>query len=148
MAVDYDPQKAHEYYERHKKLKGRGKRSTKGFSKTQKAQWAYAKEQLKEEHREIGHNITEESKATRQELSDTAKSRIKALRESLKGMSKEERAEAKERITGLIDSIKERLRGDKADLTETTKGKREQESEDYEQRKDTAYKTIKAMGKK
>ena len=45
MAVDYDPQKAHEYYERHKKLKGR--RSTSGFSSQQKEMWSYAKDQLK-----------------------------------------------------------------------------------------------------
>ena len=49
--VDYDPVKAHEYYERTKRLKGR-KRSTKGFSQKQKEQLAYAKDQLKQQQKE------------------------------------------------------------------------------------------------
>ena len=43
----YDPQKAKEYYEKHKKLKGR--RSTKGFDDKQKASWLYGKNQIKQQ---------------------------------------------------------------------------------------------------
>lgn len=47
MAVNYDPVKAHEYYEKHKKLKGRT--STKGFNQKQKEQAFYVKAQLTDE---------------------------------------------------------------------------------------------------
>lgn len=40
----YDPQKAHEYYERNKELKGR--QSTKGFSDTQRQALSYTKNQI------------------------------------------------------------------------------------------------------
>ena len=43
----YDPQKAHEYYEKHKKLKGkRSKTSTAGFSQRQKEASMYVKSQI------------------------------------------------------------------------------------------------------
>ena len=48
--VDYDPQKAHEYYMKHRKLKG--KRSTRKFTQKQKEQWAYAKDQLKTQQKD------------------------------------------------------------------------------------------------
>ena len=38
-SVDYDPQKAHEYYEKHKKLKGKTRKKT----QTEKEQEYYAK---------------------------------------------------------------------------------------------------------
>lgn len=42
MAVDYDPVKAHEYYEKNKKLKGRKK----GLKGQKKEQFAFVKSQL------------------------------------------------------------------------------------------------------
>jgi hypothetical protein len=50
-SVDYDPKKAHEYYMKHRKLKGR-KRSTKGFSESQKEQLVYAKDQIKKQQKD------------------------------------------------------------------------------------------------
>ena len=41
--VNYDPKAAHEYYMKHRKLKGK-KHSTKGFGDTQKEQWEYVKD--------------------------------------------------------------------------------------------------------
>ena len=144
MAVDYDPIKAHEYYEKHKKLKGRkGKHSTKGFSTRQKEQWAYAKDQLSQEHKEIGKSITEDSKAIRKALSEKAKNMVSQLRGKLKGMSKQERAKWKERISDMISEIRDELKTDKANLTEETKGRRSIEREDYANRKDDAYNKIK-----
>lgn len=44
----YDPTKAHDYYMRTRKLKGRRPQfSTKGFSEKQKQAWAYIKEQVR-----------------------------------------------------------------------------------------------------
>jgi hypothetical protein len=141
MAIDYDPQKAHEYYMKHRKLKG--KHSTKGFSKTQKEQWAYVKDQLSTEHKEINKNITEEAKERRKALAEEAKEMISALRSRLKNMSKEEKAQWKERISNMISDIREELKSDKGALTEETKGNREQEKLAYSARKDKAYERIK-----
>ena len=146
MAVDYDPKKAHEYYEKHKKLKGRRKtHSTKGWSQRKKEQWAYAKDQLSEEHKAIGKNITETSKSTRAAMSAAAKEKISALRERIKSLPKEQKKAAREQIKGVIENIRGKLKADKQQLTDATKGKREQEKEDYSKRKDVAYNTIKNM---
>ena len=56
--VNYDPKAAHEYYMKHRKLKGR-KRSTKGFDDTQKEQWAYAKEQLRTQRKQRNESSKE-----------------------------------------------------------------------------------------
>lgn len=145
MAIDYDPIKAHEYYEKHKKLQGR-RRSTKGWSQTKKEQWAYAKDQLAQEHKAINKGITESSKERRKQLSEDTKSAIARLRERLKNMPKEEKAEWRDRIRGMCDDLRGKLRQDKEQLSEMTKGAREQEKNAYEVRKDIAYATIKGFG--
>lgn len=144
MAVDYDPIKAHEYYEKNKKLKGR--RTTKGWSQTKKEQWAYAKAQLSEEHKAINKGITESSKSRRSQLSEATKDAISRLRERLKNMPKEQKAVWRERISGMCDDLRSELRANKEQLTETTKAVREQEKQAYEVRKDIAYATIKGQG--
>ena len=113
MSVDYDPQKAHEYYEKHKKLKGR--HSTSGFSSSQKEQFAYAKQQLLQQKKDRNATnaaninaqkqasvtqIEEAKKAQKEQLSNAAKAKIDQLRAQLKGMSKIQKAQAKSRIQG------------------------------------------------
>ena len=106
-SVDYDPIKAHEYYEKHKKLKGR--HSQKGMSDDQKAQWAYAKQQLKDQYKAERDQITDDKSALnlaisermkeqKKFLQDQTNSKIEALRESLKNMPKEQKAQMKENI--------------------------------------------------
>lgn len=152
MAVDYDPKKAHEYYMQHRKLKGnkgrRKSRTTKGWSQQMKEQWAYAKDQLAQEHKAIGKGITEDSKEKRSSISERTKAAVSELRERLKGMSKEQKAEWRDRISSMIDELRGEAREEKAQLTEDTKGLREKEKVDYEARKDKAYETIKAMKSK
>lgn len=149
MAVNYDPVKAHEYYENYvKKGKRKGKRSTKGFSQTQKEQWEFAKEQLKNEHKQISSNITASAKERRQAISDRMKSAISQLRERLKGMSKEEKAEWKDRIQGMISDLRGEAKEDKASVSDSAKTARNTEKTAYETRKDRAYETIRAMGSK
>ena len=147
---DYDPARAHEYYEKHKKLKGRKKgtyHSTKGWSRRKKEQWAYVKEQLRQEHSEIGKGITAGGKSRRAALSAAAKEKIAAIRESIKNLPKEQKKEARERIKGVIADIRGKLKVDKSALTESVKGQRTKEKEDYAKRKDIAYQHIKSGGK-
>ena len=57
----YDAEKAHEYYEKHKKLKGR--HSTKGFSTRQKEMWMYGKAQLTNEKKANTKSVTEDTRS-------------------------------------------------------------------------------------
>lgn len=149
MAVNYDPVKTHEYYINYRK-KGltKGRHSTKGFSQTQKEQWQFAKHQLSEEHKAINKGITESGKQKRSALSATAKDRISALRERVKGASKEEKAMIREQVKGMIEQIRGQLKLDKEDVTAKTKSSREGEKTAYAKRKDQAYQHIKSLGNK
>lgn len=146
MAIDYDPQKAHEYYEQHKKLKGRksGRKAlvTRKFSQQQKEQWEYAKSQLSDEHKAINKDITESARADKAVLAEQAKEKISQLREMIKNLPKEQKAAARERISGMVDSIRAELKQEKESITESSKSTRQQESEDYKDRKEQAYDKI------
>ena len=64
----YDPVKAHEYYEKHKKLKGR--RSTKGMTDSQKAMAGYVKDKLNTEKKQ---KIQEEFSKKKTDVTSKAK---------------------------------------------------------------------------
>ena len=132
---DYDPQKAHEYYEKHKKLKGR--RSTKGFSDTQKEQYAYAKDQLRK-------------KEQRAQMSEQAKAKIdairNAMRSAMKNMSPEQKKAFKEKMNGLISGIRDDVKSAKAGLTKAGSEARKQAREEYQKGIDEAHDKIAAGG--
>ena len=133
----YDPVKAHEYYEKHKKLKGR--RSTRGFTQNQKAQWQYGKDQIKadekaeksdatsatrmkkqaisEDAKEKRQAIGEKAKADRKKFTEDCKAKVTALREKLKNMSPERKAVMRERINGQIAQIREQFASKKVDVS-------------------------------
>lgn len=85
----YDPEKAHEYYERTKKLKGR-QRSTSDLSEEGKKVWAVTKDSIKNEKKE---KIKQEK--------DSADQKIAQHRESAKA--------TKERITAKLKQLSEKL---------------------------------------
>ena len=168
----YDPQKAKEYYEKNKKLKGR-RRSTKGFTDNQKQAFSYVKDQINTEKKakikasseEINatakahkEDIAERAKARRQAFSEDCKEKVAALREKLKGMSKEQKARMKEKIQDAIDKIKidfsnkkaltsEVAKASKKAITENAKISRANKKADitaeYEQKLDNEYNAIK-----
>lgn len=55
----YDPVKAHEYYEKHKKLKGQ--HSTKGMTNSQKEMAAYVKDKLSAEKKQKLEGVTKKA---------------------------------------------------------------------------------------
>ena len=57
----YDPVKAHEYYEKHKKLKGR--QSTKGMTNSQKEMAAYVKDKLSAEKKQKLESVTKKAQS-------------------------------------------------------------------------------------
>lgn len=111
----YDPVKAHEYYEQHKKLTGR--RSTAGLNDAGKEAARYVRDQLKSEriskvnahkaqtdsniqtNTQIGKNKIESNKSIMQ-------SKIESLRAQLKSMSKEEKAARRESINAEIQTLR------------------------------------------
>ena len=96
---NYDPQKAHEYYEKHKKLKGN--RSTKGFSQEQKEYVKYGKAQLTEQRQKNMKGITNKAKESRDKIRQAGKEKNDQWREIRKSNVEKIRAEAmakKERL--------------------------------------------------
>ena len=82
----YDPVKAHQYYEEHKKLKGR-KTSTSKLNDTGKNTASYVKEQINKEKKE---SIESESKRYSNSIFETtseAKAKISQLQKKFKKLS-------------------------------------------------------------
>lgn len=140
---NYSPKAAHEYYLKHRKLKGRKKRrrqessgggptrsnaaqTTGPYELTDAAREAQRKSDrtttagLNDAGKAAAKNVKANLQAERKEKADAiaakAKERISALRESLKGMSKEEKAANKERIKRQIESIRNDVKAAKESL--------------------------------
>lgn len=94
----YDPVKAHEYYERTKKLKGR---STSGMSDEQKKTWNYVKEDITGEKRQKTEEIQKSSTSTIEGLRSEAAATRERISEKLKIWL--------EKITGESSSKKQTL---------------------------------------
>ena len=139
----YDPVKAHEYYMKHRKLKGR--HSTKGMSETQKKQWENAKQGLSEEHQAISKGITAHENARKDQAAIIAKFRIQQIRNRLEYVPKAKRAEFREKLGALIDNIRKDLSRSKRKLTKKAIAGRAAESVAYEGRKDQVYQQIKGQ---
>lgn len=113
----YDPVKRHEYYMKHRKLKGRQKRlSTAGLNEDGKIAAKEVKEAINAEQKEY----LEKQKAVMNE-------QIKALREQLKGMSKEERKARKEEFKQRIQALRDLYKDHKAKVKEYFEEKYAQE---------------------
>lgn len=134
---NYDPQKAHEYYEKHKQNKGR--RSTKGMTQTQKEQWGFAKSQINEQYKDFNKSVTENAKEERAALVDAAKAKITALKKRLKNLPKDER----EALQSQIASIRDNLTAGKQNITDSTKATKENAKAQKESDLDNAFNAIK-----
>jgi hypothetical protein len=152
MSVDYDPIKAHEYYEKHKKLKGRKKkaqqyvptvkRTKKGWNHTQKEQLDYAKAQLKNNLKKQLKKIEEDKQKQKEAAIKNAKRQIELIRVRLKYMSPEEREKMTGKINKAIDGIRQAKEAALSNLASGTKQAKKQARADYEKGIDEAYKKI------
>lgn len=108
----YDPVKAHEYYEEHKKLKGRS------LNDSGKAAAKYVRDKLNEEktqkikaHREKTDTEIEKlsnvKKSTIEAHKNNMKSRIDSLRNTLSSMSPEQKKVRKQGIQNMINQLRE-----------------------------------------
>lgn len=125
----YDPVKAHEYYEKHKKLKGRT--STKGFSQNQKEMAAYVKNQLNEEKKQKIQGISRMAKSQRTKFTKECSAAVSKLRAVLKHMPAGKRSFAKRRIQEEIDKIREKFAGRKNEVNTSAKVEKSKVREDY-----------------
>lgn len=96
----YDPAKAHEYYEEHKKLKGR-RTSTAGLNEEGRKAAAYVKKQLYDER---DSKIEEKKNATNQKINTDYENL-----ESVKAQRESELRQHTEQSQKQIDNIRERL---------------------------------------
>lgn len=140
---NYDPKAAHEYYMKHRKLKGRRKKGVQQSSgggpsgatnipassnyeltdaakesmrRTDRVSTAGLNDAGKAAAKNVKANLQAERKKKADVITARAKEMISALRESLKGMSKEEKAANKERIKQQIESIRNDVKTAKESL--------------------------------
>ena len=122
----YDPVKAHEYYEEHKKLKGRT--STAGLNEEGRKVASYVKSQITAEKKQRLEANSESRKSQisskREERKQAVEahkaemnSKIDALRTMLKGMSKEDRKANRERVQGLIAELRSENKAKRDELS-------------------------------
>lgn len=92
----YDPAKAHEYYLKHRQLKGNSSRkSTKGLNEAGKIA-----------AKEVKERIMEERKAALKQVTEATKAKIQSMRAQLKGMSKLQKQFAKGELQQQIEQIR------------------------------------------
>ena len=112
----YDPVKAHEYYIKHRELKGRD--STAGLNDEGKAAASYVKEQLTTEHKSKVEANKEDTTNQIDKLREQKKSNIEAhkaamqsqidrLKAKLSSMSSEDKQKNRDRITANISVLRE-----------------------------------------
>ena len=116
---NYDPQKAHEYYEKHKKLKGR-KKATR-----QEEQMAYAQSQLQKQQKSINakekywisvgasdklSRVKEQRQAQTRRLVKDASDKISQLKEKYMNATPEEQDAMREQISNAILNIREKTK--------------------------------------
>lgn len=132
----YDPVKRHEYYMKHRKLKGRKKRmSTAGLNEDGKIAAA-----------EVKAGINAEQKEYLDKQKEVMNGQIKALREQLKGMSKEERKARKEEFKQRIKALRDLYKDHKAKVKEFFNEKYAQELDKI--KADSSFVKVKKSKKK
>ena len=97
---DYDPKKAHEYYMKNRKLKGR--HSIKGMTQQQRERWIYERDKIKAGAKADRDKVTS---STRQEIAKRS-AEAEALREKIKKERLRFKAEAQRKITFIQEQLK------------------------------------------
>ena len=139
----YDPQKAHDYYMKHRHLKGR--RSTSGLNEQGKAAARYVKEQLQAEKKEA----LEKAKKVILDYVDRCKERIEQIKQ-MKQEAQKKLREEQDAINQEAEAIrsmpngpaKEKRKAELKKRREVLKGKRAKNKERNNELKEKAAKII------
>lgn len=119
----YDPVKRHEYYMKHRKLKGRQSRSS----------TASLNEEGKIAAKEVKSGIMEERKKAYETIKSEMNKKIDDLRQRLRGMPKFKRDKMKAKIQAEIKALREEAKEKKAKLKEEYQEKYLQELDKIKQ---------------
>lgn len=146
----YDSQYAHEYYMKHRQLKGRkkgsstkttstlSKESTAGLSKEQKAQLKTEWERIKADLADEKEAINEAKKEAIDSMNEKITSEIKALREAMKNIK--DNPLTKDAVKRRIEELKGIKKEARTKIQEAAKS-------DYNKQKEKAYSTYNAKVK-
>lgn len=129
----YDPVKAHEYYMKHRQLKGRQSRSS----------TASLNEAGKIAAKEVKDGIMAERKAAYEKLKEDIKKEIEAVRKAMKGKKSKG---AKEKLKQKIAAIRERNKAEREKIKEAYQEKYLQELDKIKQ--DASFAKVKGRRKK
>ena len=136
----YDPVKAHEYYEAHKKLKGRNRVT---LTEEGRAIAKNVKENLNKEKSSVIQRSNEHTKSIIDSNAKHLRNKVSSLNKFLKQLSKEEREAQKERIHDMINSLKRRNEESRERLLDKKKTANDSTREDYKRKYDTELEKIK-----
>jgi exonuclease VII large subunit len=147
----YDPAKAHDYYMKHRKLKGR---TTQSMSDKQKEAWTYARDQIGSEKKaKIASQKQTTDKAVQQlqqratALRDQITARLQTLSASL---SKQEKESERLKASAEREKVRSELKTAIANAREAYKSAKTKLDADYESKYQKEYDNIlsKIPGKK
>lgn len=127
----YDPQKAHEYYEKHKKLKGRT--STAGLNDAGKVAAKEVKEHIMEEKKAQIEALKEQMQERINTAKEQMQDKIDALKDQLAGMSKEERKAKREEIMAQIAGLRKDNKSLREKVRSENKAARQQVKEAFDE---------------
>ena len=135
----YDYQKAHEYYEQHKQLKGRT-RSKSQFS-----------DEGKQIYEVATYNIKQQKQKEQESIKTTTQGQIDQIQTAitqLKGLANDQRSKYKESINARISTLKEQLANKKAQFKSELEKKRTDIKSDNERASETAAKSKERLSEK
>ena len=168
----YDPKKAHEYYIKHRKLKGkRSKTSIAGFSKKQKEASMYDKNRIKKKQKKALAKHTEDTKNKREQYSASVKQQREQMRvevsnklsdiqkkikqingnsnlsnnqkAELRGALKEQLGKIKEDYASKKEQFNEGVKAGRQKISDEAKNKRKKIKKAYQKKYEKEHKKIK-----
>lgn len=145
----YDPQKAHEYYMKHRKLKGkRSKTSTAGFSNKQKEASLYVKSQINAKQKSALKKHTEDTKAQRKQMQEKVSKELSGIRAKIKqinsnsSLSNNQKAQLRGELREQLAKIAEDYKTQKEKFNQDSKTKRESIRNSYKRAYEKEHKKI------
>ena len=145
----YDPVKAHEYYIKHRKLKGRrSKTSTAGFSKKQKEASMYVKSQITSRKKSALKQHSESIKEQRKQMRENVSKKLSNIQTKIRqinsnsNLSNNQKAELRGALREQIAKIKEDYKLEQAKFNEGSKAKRESIKKAYQRQYEKEHQKI------
>lgn len=151
----YDAQKAHEYYEKHKKLKGkRSKTSTAGFSQRQKEASMYVKSQINSKKKSALKKHSENVKKQSEQMRNKVASQLSDIQAKIRkinsnnSLSNNQKAELRGALKEQVAKIKEDYKASVKKFNDDSKAKSKNIQKAYDKQYESEHKKIRNNLKK